>query len=263
MKSQTLAITGLTIRDVSRSRWLIACTLFFALAAGGLLRFSDSPLKALVALSSVILFVVPLASLVFGSMYLYSAREFVELLLAQPLERRALFAGLYAGLVLPMCGGIVVGVGAPLLLSVSDAQAMRVGALLILLALALCAAFTGLATVIVNAVDDRVRGLSASLGAWLVLAVIYDGFVLFIASRYAEWPLDRPMLGLMLANPIDLSRVLLLRQFDAQAFRGYTGAVYEKFFAGSSGLFVGFAALVVWIAAPAGLGARLFRRRDF
>jgi Cu-processing system permease protein len=263
MTSQSVSIARLTVRDVARSRWLIAYTAFFALASGGLMRFSDSPMKALVALSTVVLFVVPLASLVFGAMYLYSAREFVELLLAQPIERRSLYLGLYAGLAVPMCAGIAVGVGAPLLRTITDVAAIRVGVLMILLALGLCAAFTGLAAVIVNAIEDRVRGLSTALGVWLLLAVIYDGVVLFIASRYADWPLDKPMLGLMLANPIDLSRVLLLREFDAQAFRGYTGAVYERFFAGSIGLFVGFSALLAWIAVPTGLGARLFRRRDF
>jgi Cu-processing system permease protein len=34
----------------------------------------------------------------FGTLYLYNAREFIELLLAQPVGRPAMFAGLYVGL---------------------------------------------------------------------------------------------------------------------------------------------------------------------
>ena len=48
----------------------------------------------------------------------------------------------------------------------------------------------------------------AAIGAWLLLAVVYDAAVLMTALHFADYPLERPMLGLMLANPIDLSRLM-------------------------------------------------------
>jgi Cu-processing system permease protein len=39
---------------------------------------------------------------VLGAMYLYSSREYIELLLTQPIERSSLFLGLYGGLALPL-----------------------------------------------------------------------------------------------------------------------------------------------------------------
>ena len=47
-----------------------------------------------------------------------------------------------------------------------------------------------------------------------------------LACLFADYPIERPMLGLMLANPVDLARVVLLLRFDVSALMGYTGAVF-------------------------------------
>ena len=81
-------------RDVVRSRWLAAYVVFFWLVTEGLLRFAGGDARAILSLSSIVLYLVPLVTLVFGTVYLYNAREFTELLLAQPVNRRSLFIGL-------------------------------------------------------------------------------------------------------------------------------------------------------------------------
>ena len=61
-------------KDAARSRWLIAYAAFFMLVAEVLLRFSGDPMKVQLSLVSVVLFLVPLVSIVFGTVYLYNAR---------------------------------------------------------------------------------------------------------------------------------------------------------------------------------------------
>jgi Cu-processing system permease protein len=251
------------VRDLVRSRWLIAYAAFFAIATWSLLRFSDTEQKALLSLVNVVLFVVPLGSIVFGSMYLYGAREFVELLLAQPVRRRHLFAGLFLGLTLPLAGAVGAGIEAPMILHGASGASLRLASILIVLAVALTGAFTGLAAVITYRIEDRVRGLATALGAWLLLAVVYDALTLMLATQFADYPIERPMLIGMIANPIDLARLLLLFQFDVAALLGYTGAVFQRFFDGAMGLAIAAGALVLWTAVPAVAGARLFQRKDF
>ncbi|NUS99150.1 MAG: ABC transporter permease, partial [Gemmatimonadaceae bacterium] len=94
------------------------------------------------------------------------------------------------------------------------------------------------------------------------LAFLLDGRVLLGVMLLGDYPLERPLIAAMLANPIDLARVLLIMQFDVSALMGYTGAVFEKFF-GNGGIAVAIAALAAWVAAPVLLGARAFRKRDF
>jgi Cu-processing system permease protein len=250
--------------DAARSRWLLVYALFFFIASEGLLRFVGGDAKAVLSLMNVVLFVIPLVTLVLGTVYLYNAREFTELLLAQPVARGKLFAGLYLGLALPLASAFIGGVGIPFLVRGGGEPSQR-GALLALLAMGvvLTCVFTALAFVIAVRAEDRLKGLGLAIGAWLLLALLYDGAVLVIVAMFADYPIEGPLLALTFANPIDLARVLLLLELDVSALMGYTGAVFQHFFSGAFGIAAAGSALLIWIAAPIALGARSFRRKDF
>ncbi len=259
-----LKVLKYDVRDLVRSRWLLGYALFFAVVTDALVRFGGSSEKALLSLVSITLFIVPLVSLVFGTVYLYNAREFTELLLAHPVNRRQLFGGLYLGLTLPLCLAFVAGVGLPLALEGLDDAAQRIPLLMLLaVGAALTAVFTAIAFLIATWTEDRLKGLGIAIAAWLAAAVVYDGLVLVAVLLFGDYPLEGPMLAAMFANPLDLARVLLLLQFDASALLGYTGAVFRQFFTGISGTLVSLTALAIWIATPVALGLRAFRRKDF
>ena len=59
-------------RDVVRSRWLAAYVAFFGLVTEGLLRFAGGDARAILSLTSIVLYLVPLVTLVFGTVYLYN-----------------------------------------------------------------------------------------------------------------------------------------------------------------------------------------------
>ena len=258
-----LRLIGSGIRDVGRRRWLMAYGLFYLVLTDALFRFGGSGATTVMSLTNVVLALVPLVSVVFGTMYLYHAREFIQMMLAQPVGRHSLYLGLYGGLAIPIGASFLVGVGAPLVWhgGVSDAPV----AVLVLLAtgLALSLVFTGMAFVIALGFQDRAAGLAASILAWLSATVLYDGLVLMAVVLLREYPLERPLVAGMLLNPVDLARVLLLLQFDLGALAGYTGAVFERFFGTVQGSLWSAAALLVWIAAPLGAGLGLFARKDF
>lgn len=250
-------------RDAIRSRWLIAYALFFLVVTDALLRFSGDPVKAQLSLVSIVLFVVPLIAIVFGTVYLYNAREFVELILAQPVDRRQTYCGLYLGLTLPLIVAFVVGLATPFVLNGLDASAWGRLAALIIAGIVLTCVFTAIATSIAVKCEDRLRGLGAAIGVWLLVTVVYDGLVLLVLAVLSDFPLERATLGLMLANPIDIARVGLLLRFDGAAMMGYTGAVFLKFFSGPTGMIVATLALAAWIIAPIAFGVRVFQKKDF
>jgi Cu-processing system permease protein len=246
-------------RDVVRSRWIAVYTGFFLVLTEGLLRFAGTESMAVLSLSTATLMIIPLATLMLSTMYVYGTRDFTELLLAQPIRRVDLYAGLYLGLALPTVGGFLLGVGIPF--------ALRGGlggpvATLLAVGTALTFAFSAIAFCIALRADERLRGMSIALGVWLLAAVIYDGVVLTLVALFGDYPIERPLLGVMFANPVDLGRVMLLLRLDASALMGYTGAVFERFFAGT-GFVVASALLALWIVLPSTLGARLFRAKDF
>lgn len=258
-----LQVARYGVRDLVRSRWVLGYAAFFCVATFALLRFSDSETKALLSLSNVVLLVVPLANIVFGTMYLYAAREFVELLLAQPIRRRELFAGLLLGLVAPVTMAVVAGIGLPLVLGRVAPDTLRLGFVIAGTGAMLTMVFTAIASAIAYWIEDRVRGLGAAIGLWLFVALVYDAAVLMAAVQLSDYPLERPMLVAMFTNPIDLARLLLLTRFDAAALLGYTGAVFQSFLGGGIGLAVAAGALLAWVLGPAAVGMRRFLRKDF
>ena len=123
--------------------------------------------------------------------------------------------------------------------------------------------FAAFAALIAARIDDRVKGIGAAIGLWLGLTVLYDGLVMIGLTVFADYPLERPALAAMLANPIDLARLLILLRLDVSALMGYTGAVFERFFGSAGGALLASLALVMWTGVPLLLGARRFQRKDF
>ena len=257
-------ITWFVIRDILRSRWSLLHMLFFAAVTVGLIHFQGDGARVAISLSSVCLILIPLVSALYGSMYFYNSREFIELMLTQPVGRRTVFGGLFAGIVVSLLAGFVLGIGIPYLL-MTDTGGSATSALLALLAIgtALTVIFVALSFLAAIRFDDRGRGLGVVLGIWLFAAIVYDGLILVLATAFSEYPLETPLLVASLVNPIDLSRVLLLIHSDLAALMGYTGAVFLRFFSEAIGLGVASLALTVWFLLPLGFGARSFARKDF
>jgi Cu-processing system permease protein len=251
------------LRDLSRNRWIVAYALGFLAIAEGLFWFGGTGPQVLLSTLNLVLLIVPLVSLVFGTVHVYASREFVELLLAQPVPRRELFAGLYLGLALPLAGAFLVGAGVPF--AVHAGAGASVGGVAVLLAagVGLSLAFAAVATWIALVTDDRLKGIGLALATWLATTMLYDGLVLGAAAAFGDYPLERPLLALMLANPVDVARVLVLTQLDVSALMGYTGALFQRTFGTALGTGVAATALVSWCAIPLFLAERLFRRRDF
>jgi Cu-processing system permease protein len=251
------------LRDLTRNHWIAAYAAAFFAIGEGLFWFGGTGPQVVLSVLNVMLLVVPLVSLVFGTIHVYASREFVELLLAQPVPRGRLFAGLYLGLALPLAGAFAAGTAIPFALHVNSGAGIAPVVALIVAGTGLSLAFAALATWIALSTDDRLKGIGVAIGAWLLTTVVYDGIVLSISAAFSSWPLEKPMLALMVANPVDLARVIVLTKLDASALMGYTGALFHQTFGTLLGTVVAAAALMAWCAAPLGFAARRFRVRDF
>jgi Cu-processing system permease protein len=252
------------LQDLRRSRWVFGYALLLLALTDAVLRFGGGGPRALLSLLNVVLTLVPLVSAVFGTMYLYGARDFIELLLAQPVRRGELCAGLYAGLALPLALVFLLGVGLPFVW-VGQGEGSFACPLVMVLAtgVLLTLAFTAVAFLVSQLFDDRARGLGAALLLWLAATALYDAVLVFVATVWSDYPLEIPLLGLTLLNPVDLGRVLLLLHLDSAALLGYTGAVFERFFGSAQGTAIAITALLAWCTIPLVLAARRFRRKDF
>jgi Cu-processing system permease protein len=260
--SPTVKILRYRLREVVRGRTVLGYGLFFAAATLGLIRFGGGIERALPSLASLVLLVIPLVALVVGTIFVYEGRDFSELVLTQPVGRRPLFLGSWLGITLPLIGAFLLGAGGPLLLSGVPPESLRAVVLLLVTGALLTAVFTALAFWVATAVADTARGLGLALVTWLALTVVYDGVVLLAAGAFAAYPLEKALLALMILNPVDLARILVLLALDASVLMGYTGAVFRAFFGSAWGMAIALLSLGAWIALPLLWARRRFVRSD-
>jgi Cu-processing system permease protein len=262
--TNALKVVRYELENTFRNRWVLAYGAFFFVVTDVLLRLGGDTPRALLSLMNAVLLLIPLVTLVYGTIHWHGSREFTELLLAQPVRRSALFHGLFAGLVLPLTAAFAVGMSAPLLLhrAVSGENAGLL-VLMLVTGAALTAVFGAVAVLIGGLVEDRLRGVAAALGVWLLLSVAYDALVLTVAVSFSDRPLERVMLALTFLNPIDLGRVLLMLRFDVATLMGYTGAVFAQLLGNGLGIAAALAGLLAWTVLPGLLALRTFKRRDF
>jgi Cu-processing system permease protein len=251
------------IHNTIRSKWVIFYAFFFFVVGYSLFAFSGDVNKAYISLMNIVLIVIPLVSLIFGSIYLYNSREFVEMMLSQPIDRRSLFLGIYFGTSIPLSLAYAVGMFLPFILFGKINQQFEGVLFLLLIGIALTFVFTALAFLITVLQDDKAKGLGFSILIWLVLTVIYDGLVLLIVYYFEDYPLEKAMIALSLINPIDLARILFLIKFNISALMGYTGAVFQNFFGSMLGVVLSILFLLLWIFVPVYFSTRSFLKKDF
>jgi len=260
----TAKIIKYELHDVFRSKWVILYTLFFLATSDILFRFGGNSSSVVLSLMNIVLIFIPLVSIIFGTIYVYHSREFLELLLSQPLNRGNLYNGMYIGIALPLSAGFAAGVIIPSMYHGVAATTDQIMFLtLILSGLFLTFIFTALAFLIATSCEDRVRGLGVSILLWLFFALLYDGIILLGTFLFKAYPLEKPLIAITLLNPIDLARILLLLKLDISALMGYTGAVFQKFFGSQVGIIVSTLTLIFWILMPFLIGLKKFLKKDF
>ena len=214
------------VADILKNKIVGVYTLFLFFLSFGLFTMEDNPTKGTLSLLNVVLLVVPLICLIFSTIYVYNSAEFVALLVSQPVRRKSIWLSLFTGLGVALCTAFFIGVGIPVLIYSFNTT----GFFLVVIGLLFSVIFTGLAMLAVVKTRDKARGIGFAILLWLYFSVLFDGIILFLLFQFADYPIERLMVGATFLNPIDLGRILILLQMDISAIMGYTGAIFRNFF---------------------------------
>lgn len=245
--------------DILKSRFAMIYTLFMSLIAVSIYQISDDLSKVSLSLMNIMIMIVPLISAVFATTHFYNNLEFIELMLAQPVKRSHVFLSQLLAVILMLSLSILMGFGLPMLLWGADSSLIT----LLGVGVVLSAVFAGFAFLASVLTRDKAKAIGISLGLWIYFSLVYDGFVLYLIYSFADYPLEKVTLGLVMLNPVDLGRILMLMQLDISALMGYTGAFFQQFFNSSMGILVAGGTLFVWVLWPNLLAMRVFKKRDF
>src|SRR5262245_38937666 len=104
--------------DILRNRTLIAYTILLAALSWTVFSLEDNTSKGVLTLMNVMLFTVPLVSVVFSASYMFNSAEFIELLLSQPVTRKRIYNSLFTGISISLVIAFLAGAGIPLLIFV-------------------------------------------------------------------------------------------------------------------------------------------------
>lgn len=256
-----IKILKYTFFDLIRSSWNYLYFAFFLVTTIGLVNLSGDASRTLVSMMNIVVVLVPLISTLFGVMYYYNSRDFLELLLSQPLKRISVFSGQFLGLVVSLDLSYILGILLGLLITGTIISKGFV--ILMITGSLLTAIFSGFAYLISVNNENRIKGFGIAILVWLFLAVIYDGFFLLSLIIFKDYPLEDFTLIATLLNPIDLSRILIILDLDISALMGFSGAVFTKFFGSSLGSVVAIALLVFWAILPTGIFLKIAQKKDF
>jgi len=246
------------IIDILRNKIVLAYTLFLLIISLSIFNLEDNSSKGLLSLLNIILIIVPLVCMLFSAIYVYNSSEFLELLVSQPLKRRSIWVSLFAGLACSLTIAFFIGAGIPILLY----EATATGFMMLTSGLLLSVIFVSIAMLAAVITRDKAKGIGVTILLWLYFALIFDGLVLFILFQFADYPLEKAMIGISGLNPIDVSRIIILLNLDESALMGYTGAVFKNFFGTQPGMILAFFVLLLWAILPLWLSVRRFGRKD-
>ncbi len=251
-------IIKIILLDILKSKIILAYTLILAVLSWSSFALEDNSSKGILTILNVILFTVPLVSILFATIYLYNSSEFIELLLSQPIKRKKIWLSLFFGLSISMVLAFFVGAGIPLLINSPDS----VGLMMIIIGCLISVVFVALAFLSAILTRDKAKGIGIAIMTWLFFALLFDGIVLFLLFQFSDYPIENAMVGVTAFSPIDLARIQILLHLDVSAMMGYTGAIFKDFFGTSLGLVVSFALLCLWVIVPFFISLKKFRTKD-
>ncbi|NPA12704.1 MAG: ABC transporter permease subunit [Aquificae bacterium] len=252
--------------NMFRNKWIIFYFLFFLLLTSTLFYFSKEPAKVAATLLQMVILVIPLVSLILGTIFMYDSRNFIELLLSQPIDRRSIYIAKYTATSLSLGLAFVLGVFIPYILFLTGVEGSKEYFLffsLLVSGLFITFIFIAFAFLIAVIFEEKVKGFGASLLLWLYMTLIYDGIILFITIYFRDYPLEKPVLILSILNPVDIARIFVILQLDISALLGYTGVLFKQFFDTIMGKVISLGVMVVWTFIPLMAGLWQFRKKDF
>jgi Cu-processing system permease protein len=267
-------IARLEFSTATRQRWIRIFAVAFALLSLGLAYSVGAAREAggaegfartTVALVPLVLVLVPLAALLLGVSGHSGDPGSEAFLFTQPVTRREVLLGRWAGQFAALAGAVAAGFGAGGALLVFVAGPAGTLRYLFFLAatVLLAGVFLSLGAAIGSGLPSRATGLGVAAFVWFVFVLLYDAAALAAAGWAPGSTGARVLFFSVFGNPADLVRVLVLSVSGTPHVLGAAGESWVRFLGGSVGAgLLSAAALLLWVVAPLEAARRLLAARD-
>lgn len=259
-----------------RNKWVLGFSVGFALLALGVSYFGMALIgyevefqdfyRTVASLLNMVIYLVPVVALVMGVNSLSIDRAAFDMLLAQPVSRSQVFLGKIGGLFITLFITTMIGLGAPgIVIAVkSGYDGVWKYLVFVLLCLAMASMFVSLSALVSVLSRAKTRALVITLLLWVFFILFYDLIVFAISYYVVDERYLRTMLYFsLLANPVDIIRVLTLMMIGGLPALGPAGAGLIRQFGGVwAGIYLSAALILLWNIVPLAAAACVFKRRD-
>ncbi|MBE8221953.1 MAG: ABC transporter permease subunit [Bdellovibrionales bacterium] len=247
-----------------RNKWVFYYSGLFFILTYLIIRFGGAqPLQASGSLLSLVILLVPIFSLIFGSVSFIETLGFMELMAAQPVKRSSIYIGKCLGLSISLSMSFLLGMGLAIILSLSHSD-KGLGTIIMLLVLGvmLSFVFVSFAFLLANLSNKKEIVLGLVLTIWFYFFILHDLIMFGVVVSFGDYPLEWLILTMSALNPIDLSRVIITLHMDLSSLMGASGALIYNFFGGAKGIVLGMSMLCLWFTAPLLIGIKIFNKRN-
>ncbi len=251
-------IAKIIFLDILKSKITLIYFIVLALVSWISFLLEESQSKAVLTVMYIVLFSVPLMALLYSTIYIYNSKEFITLLLSQPIKRGRLWGSIYTGVSGSLCLAFVAGAGIPVIVYSFN----MTGFLLLGMGIGITLISVSLAFLIAVYTDDKSVGIGISILLWLFFTLLYDAILLFLLFQFSDYPIEGLTMLLLMLNPVDLARLQIMLRLDIAAMLGYSGAVFIDMFGTTWSAVLSFIVLLAWIVIPYLLSLKRFRKKD-
>jgi Cu-processing system permease protein len=257
-----------------RNKWITSFAILFAIltflisyfgmATSGYAGFQDfaRTSTSLIQLSG---FLIPLFALLLGVFSFISYKEYLEILVCQPVSRFQVILGKYIGLIFTLIGASVLGYTIPgVVIALVIGTAGAVGYILtVIFSIVLGVIFLGFAVLISLLANRQQIALGISIGVWIFFEVIYGLLVFGTTIYFKPLILKFVLIFALFGNPVDIIRVVSLISVGGLEFFGPGGATLYKL-AGSEifAMIYGITGICVWLFLPLLMALKKFSKQD-
>lgn len=250
-------------RILMRSRWGYGLLAFFAIFSASVIGFGTSRVgpgsyeSVVVSLVEFGVYLVPLAALTAGYDTVVGDYEAgtLDMLFALPVSRSQVLVGKYFGRLGVLLGALIIGlgVGGTMAVWIVGPGGLKLYSLFVVISGTIAAIFLGLGVLVSTVTEQRIRALGYTQIVWLWFVLLHDLLALGIIVEFdlPEWALS----VMVLLNPTDLYRLVLLGQFEARA-GGFASLLSET----SMTMPVLVSALIGWLVVPLVLSNILLKK---
>jgi len=269
-----LTIAGQELKLNFRNRWIMGVSVLFGaltlsiaysgMVTAGYVGFQDFR-RTGASIISLVLYLVPIMALMMGTSSFVSSRDYLDLIVTQPVSRWKIIMGKYIGAFISFVISIAVGFGVSgviIAIRIGTDGSLRFG-LVLLLSILLGAVFLSLSFLLSVLLKRRQAAVGMSVLIWFFFVIFYDLATMASTTFLSHNTLKTSLLFGLLFNPVDMVRVTSLIVVGGESVFGAAGVVAVKLLGSMGALIIlSLVILLIWVFLPLYISLKIFEKQN-